>query len=653
MAKPQINEKVIRSLVFDVRAIDETSRTAELAFASETPYERSYGLEVLDCQIGSVDLSRLIASGPLLMDHDSTDQVGVIESVRVDPDRVCRALVRFSKSQRGQEIFQDVIDGIRKNVSVGYMVDQAILEGMSQGLEVYRMTHWTPYEISLVSCPADISVGIGRASNSSPYPMKDTPETMVLDPDLDGDVDLGEEDDDDDDEILIITTTTVSIPTGGPMTDSNQAPVDVQAIENSVREAEKNRISEIRKIGERAAHLGGRDIALEMISTGKTADDMKDAILERMPDMTKRAFGDTPAAIGLNRQEVRQYSLVRLINALAHPKDHRAQEAASFELECARAAADLAVKAPQGAIVPFDVLSQKRDLNVTTAVDGGNTVATNLLSQDFIELLRNAMVLPGMGARLLTGLIGNIAIPRLSGAATAYWVNESGAPTKSQESFDQVPLSPKTVGAYTDISRKLLLQSSIDIEAMVRQDLAMVLGLAIQQAAINGSGSAPTPRGILNTTGIGNANQSGADGSAPTWSQMIALESLIASANADVGSLAYLTNAKVRGKLKGTFTNPTYGSQAVWDGTQVNGYNAVVTNAMPSNLTKGSGTGLSSIIFGNWSDLLIGMWGGLDITVDPYSNSTSGTLRIVALQDVDVAVRHAVSFAAATDLVTV
>lgn len=653
MATPKINERTQRSAVFEVKSVVQSKRTAELAFASEAPYERSYGIEILDCNSSSVDLSRLIAAGPLLVDHDPTDQVGVIESVRIDADRVCRAVVRFSKSQRGQEIFQDVVDGIRKNVSVGYMVNQAVLQGVEGSTEVYRMTHWTPYEISLVSCPADITVGIGRASNASPYPMKDQPQEMSADSGEDTNEDSGDSDESDGDEITVTLTTVVSIPTGGTMTAASETPVDVQAIENSVREAEKSRISDIRKIGERAAHLGGRELALEMISTGKSSDEMKDAILERIPDMKQRAFGDAPASIGMTSREVRQYSLVRLMNALAHPKDHRAQEAAAFELECSRAAADLAVKAPQGAIVPFDVLSHKRDLNVTTAADGGNTVATNLLAQDFIELLRNAMVLPGMGARLMTGLIGNIAIPRLSGAATAYWVNESSAPTKSQESFDQVSMSPKTVGAYTDISRKLLLQSSVDIEALVRQDLALVLGLAIQQAAINGSGSAPVPRGILNTSGIGNASSAGADGTAPTWAQMIALESAIASANAAVGNLAYLTNAKVRGKLKGTFTNPTYGSMPVWDGTTVNGYDAVVTNAMPSNLTKGTGTALSAIIFGNWNDLVIGMWGGLDIMVDPYSNSTSGTLRVVALQDVDVAVRHPVSFAAATDLVTV
>jgi HK97 family phage major capsid protein len=649
MAQPKLNEKAARAAAFETRAIDLEKRTVELAFATEAPYERWYGYEILDCTVASVDLSRLIASGPLLMDHDPCDQVGVIESVRIDADRVCRAVVRFSQSARGQEIFQDVADGIRKNVSVGYMVNAAVLVGMMDDIETYRITSWTPYEISLVSCPADIQAGVGR-SNKACEPKRDDPLTSTDPMDPNGE---SETESEGENCITVTSTTTVCIPTGGTMTEKTPQPVDVQAIENGVREAEKARISEIRTLGEKAAHLGGRDLALEMISAGRSVDDMKDALLERMPDMSKRAMGDAPATIGMSTQEIRKYSLVRLLNALAHPKDLRAQEAAAFELDCARAAADIAVRAPRGALVPFDVLGGKRDLTVGTNSAGGYTVATDLLAQDFIELLRNAMVLPSLGARMLTGLVGNIAIPRLSGASTAYWVSESSAPTESQQTFDQVTMSPKTVGAFTDISRKLLLQSSLDIEAMVRQDLATVLGLAIQQAAINGSGTAPTPRGILNTSGIGNASSAGADGTAPTWAQIVNLESLVAAANADVGTLAYLTNAKVRGKLKGTFTNATYGEQPVWGmDSMVNGYNAAVTNAVPSDLTKGSGTALSAIIFGNFADLLIGMWGGLDLTVDPYSNSTSGTLRIVALQDVDVAVRHAASFAAATDVVT-
>jgi HK97 family phage major capsid protein len=252
---------------------------------------------------------------------------------------------------------------------------------------------------------------------------------------------------------------------------------------------------------------------------------------------------------------------------------------------------------------------------------------------------------------MLTGLVGNIAIPRQTGGATAYWVAESGAPTESAQAFDQVTMSPKTVGAFSDISRKLLLQSSIDIESFVRRDLATVLGLAIDLAGINGSGASNQPTGVLNVSGIGSV-AGGTNGLAPTFAHIVELETDVAVANADIGSLGYMTNAAVRGKLKTTEKASSTG-QFVWEGGELNGYRAKVSNQVPSNLTKGTSSGVcSAIIFGNWADLIIGMWGGLDLMVDPYTGSTAGTVRVVALQDVDVAVRHAESFSAMKDALT-
>jgi HK97 family phage major capsid protein len=231
-------------------------------------------------------------------------------------------------------------------------------------------------------------------------------------------------------------------------------------------------------------------------------------------------------------------------------------------------------------------------------------------------------------------------------------VNEGVAPTESQQAFDQVTMSPKTVGAFTDISRKLLLQSSLDVEAMVRLDLATVLALEIERAAINGSGTAPEPRGILQTSGV-TAVALGTNGGTLTWANIVDLETQVAALNADVNNLNYLTNAKVRGALKATFIDGPGSGQRVWaDGNMVNGYNAAVTNAVPSNFTKGTGTNLSGILFGDFSALLIGMWNGLDLMVDPYTASTSGTVRVVALQDVDVALRHPESFAVIKDAKT-
>ncbi len=612
--------RLARAFVVDRAAIDEEARTAVLAFASETPYERYWGIEVLDISQTAMRLGRLASGANLLCDHDMTDVVGVVESVEIGVDRVARAVVRFGRSARAEEVWQDVKDGIRRNVSVGYMIHQATLVETRDGLETYRVTDWEPFEISLVSVPADASVGVGRSADLIDEP---TTEAAGVEPAALEEVRSEPE----------------------PQADESAAEITEQTKETimTVEVVEqRNHAAEITKIA--ASIPNGAELAMRAIQEGRTVEEFQaDAI---------RALASKPiptADIGMDKKEVKRYSMLRAINALANPSDAAAQKAAAFERECSEAVSAKMGKAARGFYVPFEV--QQRDLNVTTASAGGNLVATDLLTGSFIDILRNAMVIDRMGARMLTGLVGNIAIPKQTGAATSYWVAESGAPTESQQTFGQVTMSPKTVGAYTDISRRLILQSSMDVEGMVQTDLATVLGLAIQQAAISGTGSSNQPSGIL--TLVTPSVAGGTDGAAPTWANIIELETDVAVANADIGTLGYLTNAKVRGKLKGT-SKVSGQNGFIWEGgdTPVNGYMAGVTNAVPSNLTKGSGSNLSAIIFGNFADLMIGMWGGLDLMVDPYSNSTSGTVRVVALQDVDVALRNVESFATMVDAVT-
>lgn len=353
------------------------------------------------------------------------------------------------------------------------------------------------------------------------------------------------------------------------------------------------------------------------------------------------------AHIGMNQREVRQYSLVRAIWASVQ-NDWRGAE---LEREASVAVARQLRREPQGFFVPADWA--QRDLVVGTNTAGGHTVQTELLAQSFITLLRNSMMVRAAGATILSDLTGNIAIPRQTGGATAYWVAENGAPTESQQAFDQVAMSPKTVGAFTDMSRRLLMQSSLDVESFVRGDLATVLALAIDLASMHGSGSSNQPLGIAGTSGIGSV-AGGTNGLAPAWSHLVSLETEVAIDNADINRLAYVTNAKVRGKLKQVEKATNTGLFLWADGAQpINGYPAYISNQVSSTLTKGTSSGVcSAIFFGNWADLIIGLWGGLDILVDPYTGSTAGTVRVVALQDVDIAVRHPESFAAMLDALT-
>lgn len=600
--------KVERALLVERAAVDVAARTATLAFASETPYERYWGIEILDCTATAMRQGRLRSGANLLCDHSARDVVGVVESVEIGADRVARAVVRFGKSARAEEVFQDVVDGIRRNVSVGYMIHKAQLIETKEGVETYRVTDWEPFEVSLVSVPADASVGVGRSAD---LPDADAPVTPEVE-----------------------TPITPSTPETKAITMPTEK---VEVV------AQRNHAAEISAIA--TGIPGGADLAMRAIQDGKTVEEFQQIAIKALSSKPMPT-----ADIGMTQTEVKRFSVLRAINALANPGDSAAQKAAAFERECSEAASAKIGKQSRGFMVPYDV--QKRDLTVGSATGGGNLVVTDLLSGSFIDILRNAMVLNQLGARMLTGLNGMIAIPKQTGAATAYWVAENGAPTESAQTIGQVTMAPKTVGAFSDISRRLLLQSSIDVEAMVQNDLATVLGLAIQQAAINGTGADNQPSGLLTlvTPGI----IGGDNGAAPTWANVIALETAISAANADIGTLGYLTNAKVRGKLKGTDKFSSTG-QPVWEAGNMplNGYRAAVTNAVPSNLVKGSsGAVASAILFGNFADLVIGMWGGLDLMVDPYTGSTAGTIRVVALQDVDVAVRNVESFASMVDALT-
>lgn len=296
---------------------------------------------------------------------------------------------------------------------------------------------------------------------------------------------------------------------------------------------------------------------------------------------------------------------------------------------------------------------EQRAFDTTSGAGGIPTI----LDTNYIELLRNRLVVKAAGARVLTDMTGNFAIPRHSASSSMYFVGEGAPITPSAPVTDQVPFAPHTAGCLTDITRRLAEQMNTDAEMFAREDLTATMATGIDYTALNGSGIAPEPRGVMQQPGVPTVPL-GTDGAAPTWSQIVGLETSVAVGNADVGKLAYITNPKVRGKLK---TTPMVSAPAMpfwlWNGqspdTPVNGYPCHVTNQVSSSYSKGLGTGLSGMVFGNWDDLLLVFWSGLDVIVDPFTGSASGTLRIVTLQDFDTNIRHTASFAKTVDIVTV
>lgn len=591
---------------FDVQGIvNESERTVEIAFSSEMPAHRAWGIEVLDHSANSVDLSRMNDGAPVLWNHDWDQQIGVVKNARIDSDRVGRATIKFSRSQLGEEVYQDVLDGIRSKVSVGYTIQK-----MQEENDFYRAVDWHPLEVSIVSIPMDNTVGVGRNADFKNNQTQIESKTMEQEQKI----------------------------------EATAQKIDVSEERAQSGREERARVNELMAVAKQYREHGAMDIVDGFIQDGRSVGDFNGELMKRISASHKIEKSD----IGMTEEEVRSFSFIRAINALANPTDQRAQSDASFEFAVSRAAQKQYGKETRGLLLPTDIL--RRDLTVGTTTAGGHTVATDLMSQSFIDMLINSTVVYPVVTKMM-GLVGNVAIPRQTGGATAYWVAESGAPTESQQAFDQVAMSPETVGAFTDFSRKLTLQSSVDIEAFVRRDLARTLGLEIDRVCINGSGSSNQPTGILNTTGIGSV-VGGTNGLAPAWSHIVDLETQIAQDNADVGSLYYVTNTKVRGKLKQT-EKASGTAQFVWDGGTLNGYNTLVSNQVPSNLTKGTASGIcSAIIFGNFADMIVGMWSGLDLLVDPYTGGTAGTVRVIVHQDMDLVVRHAESFAAMVDALT-
>ncbi len=287
--------------------------------------------------------------------------------------------------------------------------------------------------------------------------------------------------------------------------------------------------------------------------------------------------------------------------------------------------------------------------NITNPADGGNLAHT--MPVMYFEALSNALVLPSLGATFLPGLNGYLPIVRGS-LFDAEWLPEGTGSTTVKAQYGKILMQAKRVCAAGVFSKQLLIQTSLGVENMILNGLVNANAQAIQTAIINGLAANDQPVGILTTEGIAIV-PGGDNGIAIDWSHIVALETAVALVNADIGSLGYLTNAKVRGKLKNTLKSagaPAY----CWEGAEVNGYKAAVTNAVPSNLSKGTSVeNCSAIIFGNWKDLLIGSWGGLDVVVDPYTLADKSELRIIVNSFADAAISNPASFSMMKDVLTI
>ena len=635
-------------------------RRRELSFSSEFPAPRTALVngqpaqirEILSHALGAADLSRLNDGANLLFNHDPDNYIGVIERAEIGPDRKGRAVVRFGNSPEADRALQDVDGGILSKISVGYDIQGADFDEKNAILNVSR---WLPTEISLTTKPVDATVGMGRsATGNNPLTIQTTQTRGTAMP-----------------------NGTETQPTG-----TNGATTVTPSTDDILKQ-ERARVTEIESMC--AAHHFPSDKRAEMIRGNTSIDQARGLVLDWLLTTGNRTQANMGAAFqpDLSETERNSYSLIRAINAAITGNWKKA----GLELEASNA---ISKSLGRGAAVdqntgvggffmptnvPFYSPGQAQRSayavggTALSGTTGGTLVAQTLLPGEFIELLRNKARVIQAGARLLSGLVGNVTIPRQTGASTAYWAAEGQAVTESEGSFDSTTLSLKTLGTRSLITRNMLMQSTPAIEAIVRADLIKVLALGIDLAALSGTGTNNQPTGValqVTNNASGNLVVGGTNGAALTIQHLIQMEAAVMDANAEFESLAYICNAKTVGALKslvsttGQFlwTDSSTGGRSGTPGN-INGYPVLRSNQASKRLTKGTQDGsttakwVSELFYGAWEEVLIGEWGVLEILPNPYDPIAyaQGGILLRALQSVDITVRHPQSFSYMNDAI--
>lgn len=618
-----------RSEVMEQPTIDKIARTVRVGVSSETPVRRDFGMEIMSHKSEDMDLS-FLSSGraPLLLDHDMGQQIGRVLEVTLNENepRQLQAKVQFSSGSKASEIFEDVGDGIRQNISVGYRVDSKIDADESEGDglsdEEYRVKT-TPMEISIVSIPADQShlVGVGRKYDGS-----------------------------------VIKSKPHQLKKENIMTDKIETPeLDIEALKTQTAKQVRRDAKEIMELARRHNRA---DMGEAALAEGKTPDQFRGDLLQAIEDTPL----ETPAhVVDVPVQEKREYSLGRMIQAQL-TNDWRD---AGFERELDDEIATRNGKRADGMYVP-DFAWGSRAGAMSTAATGGSGsenvtdsfVSTVHRGDMFIEALRAKAVLAGLGTTYMGGLTNRISMPKFSTGSAAAFVEELASVADQSQTDAAVTLTGKTLGAYADLSRLLIRESIPSIEAVVRDDILRSIADKIEYYAIQGSGSSGQPTGLLAASGVGNVDiSSGTDIDAITWADIVALVKTVEVANGVVNqsALGWLSNPAVKSKLASTAKVGSSDSVMLlndpWNA--VYGYPAAFSSNVPSDLDPGDGgSDASAIIFGDFSQLLVGLFGSPSILVDETTGGLAGTVRIIIHQDVDVAVRNAASFAKSDEVST-
>ena len=601
---------------FERDHVDADLRTVKMGVSSEEPgYRQQFGRnEVLDHSPDSIDMGFMQSkTAPLLLGHDPDDQIGVIESFYLDESsRRTKAVARFSQSEKATEIFRDVVDGIRRNISVGYTVQQHQRDTVG-GEDVQRVTRWTPLEASIVAIPADQStlVGVGRSQTENPNAS---------------------------DDVQPIETETH--PEEVRITMEENYTRDTESLERDAfargREQADERSVEIANLGEQFEQTA---MANEAIRTGVSVTDFKSRLLEAQRNQVHVVQDDD---IGLTNKETRKFSLTRWINAQANPNDRRLQELAAFEREAVTAATEQRVYGGEGSQMPGEVYRSWAQRDINTSDDAG-AIGTEFLANGFIDALRARSSVLQAGATVLDGLNADVKIPKATSASSAGWVSSEGGNTSESEMvFSSITLSPKTAGVFTEVTGQMMAQGTgagaIGIENIIRNDILSSTTLLVDSSATGGTGSSGQPTGLNGTTGVN--SESLATANTLTFADAVNMESLCLADNAVFGNAGYLLTSTQVGLAKQTVKESGQASYVMEDGF-INGHRVYI-----SNNTGPAGTAYFSV---DWSQLIVAYFGaGPSLLVDPYTGSASGTVRIRVIMYADIGVRVPQAFCKAS-----
>jgi len=611
------------------------SRVRELSFSSEKAVERWFGNEILDHSPGSVRMG-FMQSGraPLLLNHDMRQQVGIVESASLEKKRGI-AGVRFGRKAAANDALQDVDDGILVNTSVGYRVLELRLDSSKGDVDTYRVIDWEPFEASLVPVPADDSVGVGRSASVEPDPHPpDEPAPQQVEPEA-REVRASS----------VSETTTAKPATGVIMTTENRGAGEGAEKINAV-DAERERREAI--IALCAANKIDSRVEARWIMDG-TPLQGKDSVATQILAVVEERGKAKPteaSELGLSRNETNRYSMIRVIRALKFPTNQNL-EAAAFELECSRGVAQKLNRGDTGSIFvpgevlvrPVDAATMQRAMATTPGAKGGYMV--NVTNMGFIDILRNRSVVMNMGARQLSGLVGNVTFARQTGKQSVTWqAGEGTSVTAGDQALGQLSMTPKTAICVTDVSEQLLRQASPSAEQFIMADLAAVIAIdGVDNAAINGTGGAQ-PLGIKNTTGI----TSGQSASTFSYAKALAFPVAAGAVNAIRGNPGWVTNiagasiAMQRQRFTST-------DSPLWEGNLLDG-NLVGFRAMSSEQLASA-----NIIFGSWDELVIGDWGVLELATDNGGTRfNTAQVGIRAMWMVDTLLRYPQAFVVGTDL---